>query len=629
MKHIAIVGAGQSGLLLAIGLLKNGIQVSLYNQENPEQIINGRIRSSQAIFDSALEIERKYGLNFWDEMAPNNDTLTLHLKHPESTNLDINWTGKLCKPFQSVDQRLKVFAWIKEFKRLGGKFIVHAIDAGSLNQISANYDLTIIASGKGSLRNCFEVDQKKNTFTQPQRNLTLLYVKGMKPSPNQGVKINIIPGVGEYFTLPGLTYNGMCEMMLFEGLPNSKFSQLQKHTNPKNLITAAKQALKKHVPHEYERCQNISLTDNKAFLSGNITPTIRKPITQLGNGKYILGMGDCIVLNDPISGQGANAAIRCADIYLKAILNNQGHFDKDWMQATFNQYWEFAQWPVMWSNMLLQEPKPYILDLLHKAEQSQCLADAIANGFDNIDQFAPALLNENNTKKFIENSMNNHAQKTFTIDHLVEANKAYLNEFFQSPLMQLIHSKSITNKNIRHRLLDYLQIFSDKFQTMVKERCATTTHPHFKNIAKQHYDEEIGHNVILKANRHMNPTPTNSIIENNADWFIDIMKNADDITKHIVMHLILESTADMFFKEAYQAFLPYEKIEYLQLHDEADEEHAQMGMKQLKAIDLFNVNNLIDTYDEAWVRLNTICDEISKQAQNTTTRSNIKHQCAA
>ena len=54
-----------------------------------------------------------------------------------------------------------------------------------------------------------------------------------------------------------------------------------------------------------------------------------------------------------------------------------------------------------------------------------------------------------------------------------------------------------------------------------------------------------------------------------------ILKSADDITKHIVMHLILESTADMFFK-AYLAFLPFEKVEYLQLHDEADEEHAQM-----------------------------------------------------
>ena len=98
-------------------------------------------------------------------------------------------------------------------------------------------------------------------------------------------------------------------------------------------------------------------------------------------------------MNDPISGQGANAAIHCADIYLKVIgVNNQGLFDKHWMQTTFDKYWEFAQWPVMWSNMLLQEPKPYILNLLHKAEQSQGLANAIANGFDNIDQFALAHL---------------------------------------------------------------------------------------------------------------------------------------------------------------------------------------------------------------------------------------------
>jgi hypothetical protein len=615
MKHIAIVGAGQSGLLLAIGLLQHGIHVSLYSQETPEEIINGRIRSSQAIFNSALEIERQHELNFWDKLAPNNNTLSFYLKNPASPTQDISWIGELNKPFQSVDQRLKIFSWLKEFTRLGGKLHIQEVNSPLLNQISNKHDLTIVASGKGALRTCFKIDQEKNTFKEPQRHLTLLYAKGMEPSPTQGVKINIIPGVGEYFTLPGLTYNGTCEMMLFEGLSDSEFTQLQAHSNPDDLITAAKQALKKYVPHEYERCHNICLTDDKAFLSGNITPTIRKPITQLDNGKYALGMGDCIVLNDPISGQGANAAIRCADIYLKSILNNQDCFDKDWMQTTFDKYWEFAQWPVMWSNMLLQEPKPYILNLLKQAQYSQKLANAIANGFDSIDQFAPALSNENNTIEFIEKNMKNNTQETFTIGNLIEANVAHLSEFLQSPLMQLIHSKSITNKNTRKRLLDYLQIFSDKFQIMVKQRFATTTHPHFKAIAKQHYDEEIDHNVILKANRHMKPTPTNQIIEHNADWFINIMKHADDITKHIVMHLILESTADMFFKEAYQAFLPYEKIEYLQLHDEADEEHAQMGMKQLESIDLFNIKNLIDIYDEAWGRLKIICDEIAKQAE--------------
>jgi len=70
MKRIAIVGAGQSGLQLALGLLGAGYDVTLYSDRSAQEIRDGYVMSSQCMFDSALEIERNLNLNFWEEECP-------------------------------------------------------------------------------------------------------------------------------------------------------------------------------------------------------------------------------------------------------------------------------------------------------------------------------------------------------------------------------------------------------------------------------------------------------------------------------------------------------------------------------------------------------------------------------
>ena len=70
MKSVGIVGAGQSGLQLAIGLRQAGYPVVLLSALTPEQIRNGRVTSSQCMFGTALEHERRLGLNHWDELCP-------------------------------------------------------------------------------------------------------------------------------------------------------------------------------------------------------------------------------------------------------------------------------------------------------------------------------------------------------------------------------------------------------------------------------------------------------------------------------------------------------------------------------------------------------------------------------
>ena len=46
MRNISIIGAGQAGLQLGIGLLNAGYHVSLYSRYSAKEILNGSILSS-------------------------------------------------------------------------------------------------------------------------------------------------------------------------------------------------------------------------------------------------------------------------------------------------------------------------------------------------------------------------------------------------------------------------------------------------------------------------------------------------------------------------------------------------------------------------------------------------------
>ena len=85
-RKILIVGAGQSGLQLAHGLLQHGYQVTLMSARTADEIRDGRVMSTQAMFDAALQHERDLGLSFWEE-APHFDGIGFSLAPDCTPNL--------------------------------------------------------------------------------------------------------------------------------------------------------------------------------------------------------------------------------------------------------------------------------------------------------------------------------------------------------------------------------------------------------------------------------------------------------------------------------------------------------------------------------------------------------------
>ncbi|MFB9831300.1 FAD-dependent monooxygenase [Actinoallomurus acaciae] len=70
MRRILIVGAGQAGLMLALGLQQDGYEVTVISARTPEDLRHGRVMSTRYMFGPALALERSRGLHLWDDEAP-------------------------------------------------------------------------------------------------------------------------------------------------------------------------------------------------------------------------------------------------------------------------------------------------------------------------------------------------------------------------------------------------------------------------------------------------------------------------------------------------------------------------------------------------------------------------------
>ena len=402
MRKITIVGAGQSGLHLGIGLLKQGYQVTIITNRTGEQVAAGKVLSSQCMFGTSLSYEKELGLNLWDDTCPPVEGISFLLNGPDG-NPAINWTGKLDRPAQSVDQRVKMPVWMDRFVAEGGDLLIADAGVEMIEDYAAQSDLTIVASGKGEIGRLFERDAARSAYDKPMRALGLTYVNGMPYEEDfNTVAFNLIPGVGEYFVFPALTTTGPCHIMVFEGVPGGEMDCWNHATTPQEHLELSVELVERFAPQQASRCQHLSLTDDNGILAGRFPPTIKHPVATLPSGVKILGVGDTVCLNDPITGQGSNNASKAAKVYLDAILaRGDQPFDEAWMQQTFETFWNTAQYIVNWTNALLLPPPEHIQQILGFANNSQETADRISNGFDNAQTLYPWFMEPDGVRDYI------------------------------------------------------------------------------------------------------------------------------------------------------------------------------------------------------------------------------------
>ncbi|MEP7013669.1 MAG: styrene monooxygenase/indole monooxygenase family protein [Acidobacteriota bacterium] len=386
MRKIAIVGAGQAGLQLGFGLLAKGYDVTLYSDRTARQVFDGRCTATAFIFHQAVEHERALGLNFWDDEVKPGEGVHLDFC-PTPGNILVTVQGRFRRPGMAIDQRLKFSRWMEEFESRGGRLIVRSMSIADVDAVAAEHDLTVVSTGKGELSTLFERDPARSTYTRPARSLALMSVTGLEPwshVPFHPAKFTLVGSDGEIFWIPFHDKTaGPSWSLVFEAKAGSRFDRFGSVRTGDDMIAAARQVVADVAPWELHRLKNIELTDPLSWAVGAITPVVRKPVAHLPSGRIALGLGDTLVLNDPIAAQGANHASKaahalCADI----VARGDRPFDAPWMAASFEDFWQReARFMTRFSNLFLDPIAPPAQEILLAASRGSAVAEDFFEGF--------------------------------------------------------------------------------------------------------------------------------------------------------------------------------------------------------------------------------------------------------
>jgi hypothetical protein len=130
---------------------------------------------------------------------------------------------------------------------------------------------------------------------------------------------------------------------------------------------------------------------------------VRKPVGELPSGALVLGLADTVVLNDPITGQGSNNASKAAASYLGSIREHGDRpYDREFMERTFERYWDDAQYVTGWTNALLAPPPPHVLELLGAGNVHQEIAHRFVNGFDDPRDYYDWFMDPEKAKRYLD-----------------------------------------------------------------------------------------------------------------------------------------------------------------------------------------------------------------------------------
>lgn len=402
MRRVVIIGAGHAGLQLGIGLRRHGYDVKIFTNRSATAVRNGPVMSSQLMFGHALEAERTAMLNFWDVSCPAYSSVAISIADRKA-NAFCYWESEYDPPAQSVDQRVKLPRWMELFEEIGGDLRITNVELDDLNEYARNSDLLIIASGRTSLSGIFPKVISWSPYDAPMRATTMLYVTPpeMDRTATQG-GLAILPDIGEIVWFPAISIKGPCFILGFGAVIDGPLDVFRQGSRSSELLGRGKESINKYVLTQRGLWDTVELNDANGTLTGAITPYVRDPVGFLEYGRPVLGIGDAVVLNDPIAAQGANNASKTAQSYQQLIIDRGDRpFNEEWMRTASSAIWEELHWSVELSNAFLGRMPGHVQDLFVAAIDSAALRRKILCGFDSPASLIPWLSDPDLTKKFI------------------------------------------------------------------------------------------------------------------------------------------------------------------------------------------------------------------------------------
>ncbi len=212
---------------------------------------------------------------------------------------------------------------------------------------------------------------------------TLGYFLGVKTAEPVGIIAHIIPSEGELFEIPALTEHGPVTILFVEAVPGGKLDVFDKTQHEHDFCSIILDLTESFFPEIHERIHvpQFRLCDDGAYLRVAIRPKVHTPYCAV-NGKWVVGCGDSVVLNDPIAEQGDNTCSYMSEELFFALMED---IDSTWGESTFKRYWEktkpYVKHVISWSNAMMQPLPKHILSMIMEGSENHAVARRIANWF--------------------------------------------------------------------------------------------------------------------------------------------------------------------------------------------------------------------------------------------------------
>lgn len=377
-KKVAIIGAGIAGLTLAYALRQSGkFDFTLFTASDAEEVRNGRILSTQIHFERLLRTEAGYGMA---DYGPVNEIRGIEL----IIGGQRLFHGNLRSRAVSQDQRLYLSSLLDALCSDGANVRKTRITGADLERLADTYDLIVDCTGKkGPAASFPEYAELQYTPDAPLRLISAGMFHGISTDNPNKMSYNIIPGQGELFETTTMTANGLARALLLEAVPGGELDRIKGNPAPDVFVKELLGILQSHLPHIYERINVAEFrpVDPLAYMRTAIQPKLHLPYTTIA-GTLVIGCGDSFVLNDPVTGQGANAASFCANALFEVLSSNA---DRRWDAEIGERYWERTKEYVIkvseWTNAMMGPPSAAFSELMGKAATDQATADEIVNLF--------------------------------------------------------------------------------------------------------------------------------------------------------------------------------------------------------------------------------------------------------
>jgi|GEM_PF-1110144 len=379
-RKIAIIGAGIAGSTLAYALKQDGrFDLQVFTAKSADEIRNGHIPSSQVHFNRLLETERRYGI---PDYGSANEIQAVQMFVAGQRMFKGHVHGRAI----SIDQRIYLAALLDGLYSAGIPVTKQRIDEAALAELADEFDLIIDCTGKLGPTAPFPVYKGlRNAPEAPLRVCAAGIFYGLDPDGINQMNYNIIPGLGELFETSTMTANGVARMVLHEAVPGSEMDGFRGVKGPEAFASAMREVLEKFFPHIAERIvkDEFRLVDEKAYVRIAFKPQVHVPYTTI-NDTLVLACGDSAVLNDPVTGQGANCASYCADMLYRVIAEQADHL---WDISVGELYWNRVQEYVVkmseWTNAMTGAPSESFMAMMGNATQDQQTADELVSLFTN------------------------------------------------------------------------------------------------------------------------------------------------------------------------------------------------------------------------------------------------------